>query len=132
MEEKNRGGCLTAFLIVFIIFGVIGILSSTFNYMNFDKTVEAYKMLNMAVPDNLKTSYLLSIIFSIIQIIGFILVLAWKKLGVILVVASNVISLIISIILAPTISSIILSLISVAITLGIFLLLIKNVYQYLD
>lgn len=130
--ERKRGGCLTTFLVVFMIFQVIGIISSIMTMFNKDALEEIYKTANMTASIPSTLSMVVSIVLSLVMLAGLILTIKWKKLGIYLYVGSNVVSLIVSIITAPSVATIISGIIGTIIVLGIFLLLIKNVFQYME
>ena len=92
-SERKRGGCLTTFLVVFIIFQVIGIISSIMTMFNKDALEEIYKTANMTVSVPSTLSIVVSIVLSLIMLAGLILTIKWKKLGIYLYVGSNVVSL---------------------------------------
>lgn len=89
-EEKNRGGCLTAFLIIMSICNMIGILSNLF-LLNLNSP--AFKLS--------KDLVIFSIVISIIQIISIILIFNWRKTGVILYFGIGLLNPVISLISKP-------------------------------
>lgn len=122
-EKKERGGCLTAFLWVFIIFAGIGVL------------YDIYLVIKTPGP-----SIIISTLISAVILVSLIAVLLWKKIGVIGYVAAEVVSTIVSVVnssaaATPGVSPSVLKIVTVVmavIILAIFYVLIKPVYKYMD
>lgn len=130
MEKRSRGGCLTAFIIVMLVFSVLGIVSM----------FSLQAMVNMDIPAELKTvleastepvMFYSSIILSLVNIAGLILMLTWRKIGVYLYVGASVISMLINFFTAGDTTAIIISFASTAILLLIFYFLIRNVFKHM-
>lgn len=135
MEEKKRGGCLTAYLVVIIIFSVLGIIGtfmSTFMTSSLLTSPQLTPEMRAALETSTNPfSMYSSMLFLLISTVGCILILMWKKLGVYLFVGSSIISMLIGFFSAASTTTILTSFISSLIYLGIFYLLIKNVYQHM-
>ena len=130
-EEKKRGGCLTAFLIVFLIFQGIGIVGSIVNLFTADSEfmMQYYEMAQVAPPSTAISA--IGIIIAIFMFVGLILVFQWKKMGVYLFTGGYIVQVITSIIMSPNVMTIVSSIVGLLIVQGIFLLLIKNVFKYM-
>ena len=130
-EEKKRGGCLTAFLIVFLIFQGIGVVSNIIGLFTKDSEfmMQYYEMAQAAPPSTAMT--VISIIIAIFMFVGLILVFQWKKMGVYLFTGGYIVQVITSIIVSPNVMTIVCAIVGLLIVQGIFLLLIKNVFKYM-
>ncbi|MBU3199603.1 hypothetical protein LL037_23300 [Clostridium estertheticum] len=92
-ENKERGRCLTVILLVLIVLYSLSIQDNLYSFSR--------------QPGGLMNSYALrTIILALIQLIGFILIFRWKKLGWYLYISACLISIVVGFI---TSSSFILS-----------------------
>lgn len=130
MEKRSRGGCLTAFIIVMLIFSAISIFGSLSltAVSTMDLPAELKEVLAAsASPAVIYTN----IIFSLITIVSCILILTWRKIGVYLFVASSVISMLFGFFTAADTTTIVIGFVSNAIFLLIFYFLIRNVFKHM-
>lgn len=129
-EKKERGGCLTAFLIVFIVLYSLGILGSLLSAAMGSSSNEALNKMFGSVPT---WSYATSVILDIVNIVGLVFILKWKKIGAYLFIGSAVVSFVISIITSASIvSTIVGGLIGYAIIFGIFYYVIHPIWNNLE
>lgn len=133
-EKRERGGCLTAFIIVFIVLYSLGIIftlcGAAMSNSSFVQSNEALKASFASVPT---WSDATTAILYIVNIVGLILILKWKKIGAYLFIGSAVVSFIISLVISTSIvSSIIYGLIGYVILFGIFYFVVHPVWSHLE
>ncbi|MBU3156090.1 hypothetical protein [Clostridium estertheticum] len=81
-ENKERGRCLTVILLVLIVLYSLSIQDNLYSFSR--------------QPGGLMNSYALrTIILALIQLIGFILIFRWKKLGWYLYISACLISIVV-------------------------------------
>lgn len=122
-EKKERGGCLTAFLGVFIVFNGLGVLTEVFSIIKKPGAV-----------------IIISTILSIISLVSLIAVFYWKKIGAIGYAAAYIGSTIVTVLSSNTAANAVISagvlkactVIFAVIILVIFYILIKPVYKYME
>lgn len=122
-EDKKRGGCLTAFLVVFMALMAISAVAGFFSGSNgLMKGAPTWAIAATAV-------------FRIAIVIGCIGTLMWKKWGVYLFAAGYTVLTIVNIFTVSgglKTTSIIGSILALVIVIGILVLLIKPVWKHLD
>jgi hypothetical protein len=130
MEEnqRQRSGCLSAFLIVFLVLGILGVI------MDIGLLCIGVDSANKLVPGAkyTTTTIAISTIVGIIEIAGLALMLKWKKIGVFLYVGIYILNVLYALITATSAATIVMSLISAAIVLVIFFVLIKNAFAHFE
>lgn len=129
IEGKKLGGGIITLAVITFVFSAIGIVSSIITLLNLDNVNKTLESLG-SVPIS-STTLIISLIVSIIGVLGFILILLWKKIGIYLYYASIVLSLITTFIntkdfSAFTILGFVISLI-IPVLLAIFL---KNKFKF--
>lgn len=92
IEQKKLGGGIITLAVITFILSAIGILSSIFTLLNLDKMNQSLESMGVATISS--TTLIISLTISTIGVIGFILILLWKKIGVYFYYASTVLSII--------------------------------------
>ena len=133
-EKKERGGCLSAFLIVFIVLYSFGIfftlIGAALSGSSLVQNNEALKKIYASVPS---WSYATTVILYIVNIVGLALVLKWKKIGAYLFIGAAVVSFVISIAISTSIvTTIVGGLVEYAVIFGIFYYVVHPVWENLE
>lgn len=126
-EEKKRGGCLTAFLWVFIIFSSLGVVSDVVAIFNSSNPISA--------PIKVITT-----LIAIVAVVSLIGIFMWKKAGVIGYTLTTIVSGIIGIInsnasangVVSASTVIICVVIWTVIVLAVLFIVIKPIYKFLQ
>lgn len=92
IENKKLGGGIIALAVITFVFSAFGILGAIISLINLDNINNTLESVGTAPISS--TSLIISLIISLIGVLGFILILLWKKIGIYLYYASIILSLI--------------------------------------
>lgn len=92
IEKKKLGGGIITLAVLTFVFSAFGLISNIFSLSKLDETNKTLESMGMATISS--TQIIISIAVAVIEVVGFILILRWKKLGVYMYYAAIVLSLI--------------------------------------
>jgi len=124
---ERKSGCLTSWLILLLIFGIIGFFMFVYSLNNETILYQTYQSLNYKVSyQTLKDTLVGSIIIGIVNVIAVIGMLNWQKWGFVIYLICQAISLIINISIGFNGVWILIGLIVPVVTI----LLVQNKWNY--